>query len=451
MKSAGGGSVGPHRSLEGALIDIKLRAESLRRNRFARSTAALAGGTAVAQLLAVLISPALTRMYTPSNFGVLAAYASLIGILSVAASLKYELAIPLPEDEESALNLLALALLLAVGSCLVWAIVVAFAGGELSRAMRVPALEPYLPLIPLGVLFVGVYQALNYWAIRKNAFRLIARTRIVQSVDAAAVQLGLGVAVSGPGGLLLGSLVGQAAGGGSLVRPLWATRERVRRAVSSSRIRVVAGRYRRFPIFSTGSAVLNSVGILAPAFLLSALYGTQVGGWYALADRVSRVPLTLVGTAVGQVYLSRAALLAREAPQRLLVLYLRATRHLLVVGVVLVALTATLAPVVFPPVFGPGWRNAGTYVALLSAMLVAQFVFNPLSQTLYVLEKQSLVMALDTLRAFVAVGALTLPRGFDLPATWAIACFSVAMTSMYVLYWTVALYRLRSFAHGEAR
>ena len=68
---------------------------------FARSTMTLASGTAIAQLLLVLAMPVLTRLYTPADYGALAVYSSTLTVLLVLASLRYEVAIPLPENERA--------------------------------------------------------------------------------------------------------------------------------------------------------------------------------------------------------------------------------------------------------------------------------------------------------------------------------------------------------------
>jgi O-antigen/teichoic acid export membrane protein len=49
------------------------------------------------QAITVLVSPILTRLYTPEDFGVFGVYASILGIVTVVASLRYEYALPLPE------------------------------------------------------------------------------------------------------------------------------------------------------------------------------------------------------------------------------------------------------------------------------------------------------------------------------------------------------------------
>ena len=84
------------------------------RGRFAKGVAVLAGGAALGQAITVLVSPILTRLYSPEDFGVFGVYASILGIVTVIASLRYEYALPFPEDGETAANILALCFLKAL-------------------------------------------------------------------------------------------------------------------------------------------------------------------------------------------------------------------------------------------------------------------------------------------------------------------------------------------------
>ena len=81
------------------------------KSAFARGVGVLVGGTAFAQAIAVLALPLLTRLYTPDDFSVLAVYAAVLGISSVVACLRLEIAIPMPEDEGTAINLMLLGLI----------------------------------------------------------------------------------------------------------------------------------------------------------------------------------------------------------------------------------------------------------------------------------------------------------------------------------------------------
>src|SRR5256885_405341 len=91
------------------------RTSTARPTAFARSVLTLASGTAAAQALLALSLPVLTRLYTPADYGALAVFSSTITVLLVLASLRFELAIPLPESDEDAASLLALSFLVLAG------------------------------------------------------------------------------------------------------------------------------------------------------------------------------------------------------------------------------------------------------------------------------------------------------------------------------------------------
>ncbi|MFH4122330.1 translocase, partial [Acinetobacter baumannii] len=60
---------------------------------FLKAVSVLVGGTAFAQGLAIIALPFITRLYSPSDFSIFAVYASILGILTVASCLRFEIAI----------------------------------------------------------------------------------------------------------------------------------------------------------------------------------------------------------------------------------------------------------------------------------------------------------------------------------------------------------------------
>src|SRR5690606_29477155 len=84
------------------------------KSNFARSVSILVGGTAGAQLITIAATPLLTRLYTPNDFGVLAVYMSVLALFTVVASLRYELAIPLPESDDDAIHIVVLCLFITL-------------------------------------------------------------------------------------------------------------------------------------------------------------------------------------------------------------------------------------------------------------------------------------------------------------------------------------------------
>ena len=84
----------------------------LKRSGFSKSLITLLTGTTLAQGITLLISPILSRLFTPHDFGVFGTFLSIVSAIALIASLRYEIAIVLPKKEDVAINLLALAALL---------------------------------------------------------------------------------------------------------------------------------------------------------------------------------------------------------------------------------------------------------------------------------------------------------------------------------------------------
>ncbi len=396
----------------------------------------LAGGTALGQGILVLVSPFLSRLYRPEDFGLLAVYASLLGIFTVVAGGRYELAIPLPEKEEDAEGLLKVSLSCVLLTTLCTAILVFVAGRPLATLMKAPSLGAFLWLLPIGILFSGAYQALGYLVLRRKGFPLMARTRVYQGGGSSGVQLLLGILKVRPLGLFVGQIIGQAAGISSLWR---STRKpRPEHPRNSQPMHSLAKRYSRFPLLSTWGAVFNALSTQLPVIFLAALFGPMVTGFYALGLRVLQTPLTLFGSAVGQVFFSEAAQARREG--RLDEVVEKGFSKLLPLGCSLLLPLAITAPEVFSLVFGAPWRTAGIYAQLLVPWLFLVLINSPLSTLTTVLERQEGEMIFQGTLLAVRVGALILGKLFGGPVT-ALAAFAIVSAVWWggFTFWNLGL------------
>lgn len=357
----------------------------LPRNRFARSVSVLAGGTAAGQLIVVGASPILTRLYTPEDFGLLAVYAGLLGTLGVVASLRYQLAIPLPESDEEAASVTVLSLLVVLGMTALCALLVALYGASIVQILNTPALEPFMWLLPLGLLLAGTYQVFQYWAIRTKEFPALARTKLTCAAAMVAVQVG--GSTLGPVALVAGQAAGHAAGVNSLrilaLRKRWNTFRQVRPGT----IAWFANRYRRFPIYSSWEGALNTAGLQLPAVLFAVLFAPSAAGVYLLAHRVLAAPMQVLGTALADVFYSSATEARREDRLGTLVADIHNKLAHIAMPPALILLFA--GPDIFAFVFGADWRQAGEFAQWMAPWMYFVFVTSPLSRLFLVLEKQA--------------------------------------------------------------
>ncbi|MCF7979466.1 MAG: oligosaccharide flippase family protein [Chromatiaceae bacterium] len=402
----------------------------LPKNTFARGVSLLVGGTAGAQLLTVLAAPLLTRLYSPEDFGLLAVYGSLLALIGVISSLRYELAIPLPEDDGEAANVAVLSLILVGISALLSGLLVLLLGHAIADALGVPALAGYFWLLPVGVLLGGAYSVFNYWSVRTKRFGTIAGTKLSQAQATVAIQLA-GFKLGGIA-LLYAQVAGQSVGTTSLGG--WALANPGFRQVSWSGIKKAAGRYRRFPIFSTWAGFANTAGLQLPPMLFAALFSPAAAGLYTLGNRVLTLPMSLVGGAIGQVFFANAAEAHRAGQLGPLVAQLHA--KLAHIGLPPALILILLGPDLFAFVFGEQWRQAGEFARWMGLWLYVQFLFSPLSTLFSILELQKEGFFFQTLILGIRLGVLVTSATFG-GMYFTIAAFAMTNLACYgfMLLW----------------
>lgn len=415
---------------------VQLVKSWLPRSSFVRGVLLLGGGATASQVILMASAPLLTRLYTTEQFGLVAVFGSMLSILSVMSTLRYELVIPIAKDDEEAVHGVVLGLFVALGiSFLAFLVVVCFRE-QIAAAVNLPAMADYLWLLPLGLLLRSIYQVFYYWGLRVKAFSAIARTKLTQSVGSVFVQLG--GASFGTIALLLGQVVGQAAGISSLAVLAVRNRWDLFKTVRFKQVLWVGWRYRQFPYFSTWGGLMNTIGAQIPPVLLAVLFSPAAAGIYALAHRVLSLPMSLVGQAIGNVFLPRAAEARREG--NLAILVAKVHEKLAQIAMPPALVLAIIAPDLFVWVFGSDWHEAGVFARLMTPMLYFQFILSPISTVFSVMERQDQGMILQGIMVIARCLSLAIGASFgDLRLS--ILLFSLVSAACYLVFlaWIVVI------------
>jgi O-antigen/teichoic acid export membrane protein len=401
-----------------------------RSSSFTTDVLKLVTGTTFAQIIAILASPLLTRLYGPEAFGFLALFTSITSIIGVIACMRYEMAIMLPKTDEEAANLLGLCLLCVAVISGLTVPALYFGGDALLSLLKAPGLAPYLILVPVFVFISGVFLALNYWNSRTKHFGRLSVARITSSLATTGTQLGAGFAGHATGGSLIGAnLVGVSVSTGVLGGQIWRD-DHTLLCRSISWQGMISGliRYKKFPLIDSSSALMNTVSWQLPAFLLAAFFSPVVVGFYALGMRILQLPMSLVGSAIAQVFFQRAAEAHKSG--NLASLVQNIAEILLKIIVFPVLLLAVVGPELFSFVFGDIWGEAGIYIQILSIWIIFWFLYSPLSTIYVVLEKQNLGLRFNLLNLSTRFLSLLI-GGMAGSVYLALALFSVSGVVIY--------------------
>lgn len=330
----------------------------------------------MAQAVALLVYPLLTRLYTTGQFGLFNIFLSLGGILVLFATLQYEYSIVLPREERQArwcLHAGVASTLVVVVCC------IAMLPFRRSIALLLGAggLEDYLWMLPVYVCGMALWQLTRYWLLRHRRVDLLSTNQVSQAVISA------GGKVAGGYGGLAGGLIAA-----STAAPLlaWAiTLLRTPAALLRTLLRLehrgtraAACRYRNFPFFTLPKALLESLSSNLPLLLMAPLFGLDAVGFVGMAMTLAMRPINIVGSSLNQVFYQRAA---TEVQQHRPVWGL-CQRYLLwafaVAVPVFVALYVWL-PAICAWLLGDQWRESGEYIRVMLPWLLLVLMNHPVN------------------------------------------------------------------------
>ena len=306
------------------------------------------------------------------------------------------------------------------------------------RFFGAEALLDYSYLIPIGVISIGFYNIMIQLSFRIKNYKGISKTKFNQSLSQNITKIFLGILNCGASGLILGNIIGQSAGITTLASTaLKSNRFKVTKA-SKQKIKDSAKRYIKFPIFSASSQFFNSAGLQLPTIIMTAMYGSKIVGYYALANSIISIPMDLIGSSIGDVFYGEAASIGRSKPEELKKLSTDLFKKLILVGILPLVILILGGPLLFSLVFGTSWYQAGIYAQILSLLVFARLIFTPISRIYSVFERQKEAFIIDLLRVVLVIIVFVVAHSIKLTSYYTVGMYTIAMSVIYFITYIVA-------------
>ena len=381
--------------------------QSLRRSELLKNTSILVSGTAVAQLIPILLQPVLRRYYTPDIFGAYAVYLSLVGILAIVSSFKYDLAIILPRKDKEAVNIFFLTVAINVAFAVVLILIILVWKHNILRFFNLSEkFSDYLYFIPFGIFFNSVYQSINNWLVRKKGFLPISVNKFMRRGFEGGAQLAFKFAKNSHG-IIFGDIIGHVA---NLISGIYQSRKRGLsiRLLSPGKLKYVAIKYSEFPKFNVIPSFMSACSFLLPALLLNKFYSSDITGFFDLSKLLLSIPLALISTSISNVLLQSISEKFKEKKS------LRKDL-LLILGIVTSIATAEIVVIsffgigLFKLIFGEIWGFSGRISQILVWSYALNFFVASFSAVFISMNKIKL-LSLWQLFYFLSIISLTLFR-----------------------------------------
>lgn len=352
----------------------KLRPKS----EFSRNVLTLMTGTTIAQAIPIAISPILTRIYTPEDFGVFALYMSIASIISVIATGRYEMAIMLPKKDENAINIVALSIIISFFVSFISFLVVFIFNTQITNLLGNNEISNWLYFIPITILFTGIYQSFNYWSNRKKQYKRLAISRVIQSGSTATTNIAMGFNSFGSSGLILGGILGQGIATSMIAKMVW--KEDSNKIIQIKKLKIFAllKKYIDFPKINMFHAFINDAKNFILNILLVKFYDTFILGQFYMLNRILLLPSGLIGNSVSQVLFrvySEKYNKNEDFSKDVLAIIIKLFLFALIPFLIIVL----FGKEIFSFIFGADWIIAGELARAYALFILFHFVAAPIS------------------------------------------------------------------------
>lgn len=360
----------------------------VKKGSFLYSVLTITSGTVIAQTITIVLSPVITRLYTPEDMGVLASYTAITSILGVIAAGCYQSAIVLPKTqrETNAVAYAGLGISVLLG-CLITLICIIFKQ-PLIRLLKFEGISTgWFYALGFFVTLLGFDVVLNQMAIKNQHFRMIAERQVTQQISTNGIKIVIGFVRNSSLGLFFATFFGQIVKVVKMgITELGYLTDKDNRPTKKD-IWESVKRYKKFPLVSSWSVLLNSASTQLPVILFTALFSSTVAGYYSLANRILSLPMTLIGSSIGTVFLSKASSV-RENKDELAKITYEIAKKMFILGSLGMSIIFFYGDILFGFVFGSEWIVSGQYAQWMSIWLLYVFVMSPLSAIYSILERQ---------------------------------------------------------------
>lgn len=400
------------------------------KNQTSKAVIVLVIGTFVTQLISIICSPILTRIYAPSIFGGFAIFNSFLSILLVFSTLRYDLSIFEPKFNLHSKYIVQFSFFISLIFSFITLISIFLFKENIIKILGNNQLKDIIYLIPLGVLLVSSVNLVTSWSNRLGLYEQISKARIISNSVNIILSILLGYYYGGILMMVTAFLVGQLSNLFFLRKDLYNLFKNLN--FQKKKIFVLLKTYKEYPLFLIPATLSSEISGAIPIILLSKYFNLETTGFFVLALKMTTIPVTFLANSISEVYRQKASeyfAIYGNCKD----LFLSTFKKLLIITTPFFLFVFFFSSYFFPLIFGNKWLISGQFAQIISVMVFFQMLSSPLSYTIVFNKSQKYDMFLQFYRLFFSFVAIYIGYYFR-NSTLSIVGYSVVFSSYYIFH-----------------
>lgn len=407
---------------------------------FIKNTLIVTFGTGIAQLVPMISYPFLARIFSPSEFGLLAIITSLVPIIAVISSGAYEGGILLSKSKRASINLSAYILIRSFIILSFFTLLIILFNKNISEILNEPLLTTWIFSVPIISLGAVIFNISNEWNVKYKYFSALSFNKAFYTVTNVIFKLIVGLfSAIKFGGLILGDLFGKLFMIFYCFFMLRSLDGNSFKSINFKDIRQSPKLVYDFPKFVMPDQIISNLGGSIHIFFISSYFGSAQVGLVSIVSSLLYAPITIFSSAIKDVFRQRA-IEEFEVSKNCRPLYFKLLIPIVAIATIGFSFLYLILPSFFRIFFGQEWEDAGKYGQILIPLFCLSFISMSLKDVFVVVKKMHIALIWQVFYIVILVCSLIVGTMYFSNLNVTLHLMTLAGSISHILYMALSYY-----------
>lgn len=359
----------------------------MRLNKFIGDSFLMILSSGIAQVILIITTPIITRLYSPAEFGEFTIFSNIAMILIPIINARYDLLIVNAKNDRSANILSQISFLISLLILLILLPILAIS------AWLYPNFILDFIFIIIMLFLVSLTNIFTNYLNKERKYKVLSLINVFRAGSMALLQIIFGLLSLGSLGLIIGFSLSYITG---ITLGYKTFKKHFNIVRNKEETKALFLENKNQLVYSTPSILLNSLSFSVVVFFIGILYTNTEVGIYGMAIRVLGIPVTIISLGLSKIFMQQANdyYIERGNFRNLL---LKFSSTLVIVSIILYVPLYLFSEELVNILLGHSWVDAITVIKIVIPLFVIRLIVSTVSLSVIVLQKQQLELILQAL------------------------------------------------------
>ncbi|HDZ5505162.1 TPA: type 8 capsular polysaccharide synthesis protein Cap8K [Staphylococcus aureus] len=399
----------------------------MRLNKFIGDSFLMILSSGIAQVILIITTPIITRLYSPTEFGEFTIFSNIAMILIPIINARYDLLIVNTKNDRSANILSQISFLISLLILLILIPIFAIS------AWLYPNFILDFIFIIIMLFLVSLTNIFTNYLNKERKYKVLSLINVFRAGSMALLQIIFGLLALGSLGLIIGFSLSYIAG---ITLGYKTFKKHFNIVRDKEETKALFLENKNQLVYSTPSILLNSLSFSVVVFFIGILYTNTEVGIYGMAIRVLGIPVTIISLGLSKIFMQQANDYYIEYGN-FRNLLLKFSSILVIVSIILYVPLYLFSEELVN--IGHSWVDAITVIKIVIPLFVIRLIVSTVSLSVIVLQKQQLELILQALFLIGTTATFVISKMLNLTFLNFVSINTVVLIVSYMIFF-IALY-----------